>query len=211
MSGVAVGWKGIGAVTLLDAGVTRDRLGRVYVPYRYANGATAKSKVFASNCRTWWAPAGVDQIPLGLERLAHGEDRAARTLVVAEGESDTLAIRDTLAVDHDGQPVDVIGLPGAGTWRADWSAYVVGYARVYVVGDGDAPGRRMMDAVLRSVGWVRPVRLPDGEDARGLLQRDGVAALDPYLDEADETAILFAAMRLAPTLRRFEQVAGSVE
>ena len=121
MSGVAVGWKGIGAVTLLAAGVTRDQLGRVHVPYRYADGLPAKSKVLHPGGRSWWAPIGVDQIPLGLEQLAHGRDRELRTLIIAEGESDTLAIRDALAVDHDGQPIDVIGLPGAGTWRADWA------------------------------------------------------------------------------------------
>ena len=70
----------------------------------------------------------------------------------------------------------------------------------------------MMDAVIRSVGWfVRPVRLPDGEDARGVLQRDGVAALDSYLDAADAIVVLFATIRLAPTLRRFHEIAGSVQ
>src|SRR5690242_17088583 len=42
---VAVDWRGIGAVTLLDAGVTRDQRGVVRVPYRYPDGTTAKTKV----------------------------------------------------------------------------------------------------------------------------------------------------------------------
>jgi hypothetical protein len=207
---VAVDWKGIGAVTLLDAGVTRDRRGLVRVPYRYPDGTTAKTKVFARNGRTWWSPIGVDSIRLGLESLAVGDERENRTLIIAEGESDTLAIRDALALDHDGQPIDVIGLPGASTWRDDWKQYVVGHARAYVVGDGDEAGRRMMNAVLGSVSWVRPVLLTHGLDARELLQRDGGAALDQYLDDADETAILSALMQAAPTLTRFHELAEAL-
>jgi len=109
--GVAVDWKGIGALTLLKAGVTRDRRGQVRIPYRYADGTTVKAKVFARNGQTWWSRIGVESIPLGLERLAIGDARSSRTLIIAEGESDTLAIRDALAVDHDGQPIDVIGPP----------------------------------------------------------------------------------------------------
>ena len=191
-------------------GVTRDRRGFVRVPYRYPDATTAKTKVFESNGRTWWSPIGVDSIPLGLELLAHGEERGTRTLIVAEGESDTLAIRDALAVDHDGQPIDVIGLPGASTWRDDWMHYIIGYGRAYVVGDGDQAGRRMMESVMRSVGWARLVLLPGGMDARSLLQRDGHAALDPYLDEADETALLGALMKAAPTLARFHEVCGGL-
>ena len=61
----------------------------------------------------------------------------------------------------------------------------------------------MMESVMRSVGWVRPVRLPNGMDARFLLQGAGCSALDPYLNQADETALLAALMKAAPTLARF--------
>lgn len=204
---IAVDWKGIGAVTLFDAGVTRRPNGLVDVPYRYEDGTVAKTKVFSPTGRTWWRPVGVDQIPLGLEQLAEPAAREDRALIICEGESDTLAVRDALALDRDGTPFDVIGLPGAGTWRDDWKQYVLGHARAYVIGDGDEAGRRMMDSVLRSVGWVRPVLLPKGEDARSLLQREGLAGLDPYLDEADETAIIGAIITLAPTLRQFHELA----
>ena len=167
---IAVDWKGIGAITLLDAGVSRDGRGLVRVPYRNPDAKTAKTKVFARNGRTWWSPIGVDSIPLGLETLAVGHGRGNRTLTRGRVKANTLAIRDALAVDHDGQPIDVIGLPGASTWRDDWKHHVVGYQRAYVAGDGDQAGRRMMESVMRSVGWVRPVRLPNGMDARFLLQ-----------------------------------------
>lgn len=203
---VAVDWKGISAVALWEAGVTRDRRGLVRVPYCGVDGKTLKAKVFAPNGRTWWSPVGVDQVPLGLEMIGLPGRREDRTLIIAEGEGDCFAVREALAEDIGGYPIDVIGLPGAGTWQPDWAQYVHGYSRAYVIGDGDEPGRRMMDAVVRSVPWVRPVRLPEGEDARSLLQRDGDRALDSYLDEADRVAVLVAAMRFAPTLAEFHDV-----
>jgi hypothetical protein len=208
---VAVDWKGVSAVTLWEAGVTRDRRGLVRVPYRLPDGRTAKSKVFAPNGGTWWSPIGVDQIPLGLDMLPPAEGRQLGTLIIAEGETDCLALREALAEDIDGYPIDVIGLPGAGSWRPAWAEYVFGYSRAYVVGDGDAAGQRMMDGVARSVPWVRQVRLPEGEDARSLLQRRGDRVLDAYLDKADEVAILGAAISLAPTLVEFHAVMGTLE
>jgi hypothetical protein len=207
---VAVDWKGLSAVVLSEAAVTRDRRGLVRVPYFGLDGLLVKSKVVAPNGNTWWDPVGVDQIPFGLEVLARPEGRERRALIIAEGETDCLSLRDAAAEDIDDYPIDVVGLPGAGSWRPAWAEYVLGYSRAYVVGDGDAPGRRMMDAVVRSVPWVRLVRLPEGEDARSLLQRDGERALAAYLDEADRVALLGAAMRFAPTLAEFHDLLGGL-
>jgi hypothetical protein len=53
------------------------------------------------------------------------------------------------------------------------------------------------------VPWARPVRLPDGTDARSLLQSEGSRALDPYLLAADRDAAIAAAFWYADTVDEF--------
>jgi hypothetical protein len=66
----------------------------------------------------------------------------------------------------------VIGIPGANTWRPAWTKYAAGYGCVYVLGDGDEPGRNLNAAVRRDIPDACVVNLSAGEDVRRVAQRD---------------------------------------
>jgi len=191
---------------LADAGIEEIN-GVARVPYRDVNGATTFSKAFAGS-RSWYAPGGIELIPFGLERLPRSSWIAARSaLLVTEGESDALAVREHF-FEGDAEILawHSIGLPGSGTWRGCWKRWLAPFPIVYLLGDGDEAGRRMNGAVRRDVPWARPVRLPDGEDVRSILQRDSREGLMPYLEAADTDARLAAVLALAPDLATFERL-----
>lgn len=199
-------WKGLSPAVLDEAGVS-ERDGLVRVPYRLPDGSVQLTRVFARSGRCWWEPSGRELIPFGVEMLPHSSLLARRTAVlVCEGESDTLAAREAFAfyADDIADAYVAIGLPGAGTWRRPWRAYLEPHPLVYLCPDGDEAGRRMARAVLADVPWARGVHLPEDEDVRNLLQRDGARALDPLLDAADAGAQLDAALKLARSLDEFE-------
>jgi hypothetical protein len=197
-------WRGIARHVLDDAGVTLLR-GTARIPYRLPDGREYNAKLRTAG-REWWNVCGLPLIPFGLETLPPAEAAADALLVLAEGESDALALRESLSADEatGSQPFAVLALPGATTWRHDWRAYFDPYPLIYVVGDGDDAGRRMMRRVAASIPWARLVHLPDGSDTRSLLQSRGVHALDRYFADADAEATLDAVFRLARTLGEAE-------
>jgi putative DNA primase/helicase len=184
-------WKGIARPVLDEAGVTIAD-GLVEVPYWTLAGEKHNAKVFRlapteGQARCHWERSGLEQIPFGLETLAQGADAC----IIAEGESDALAIREAFAegvrtpegIASGTMPV--LGLPGALSWKREWAEHVASFRVVYVIGDGDDAGRKMAKAVAADVPQALIVELPEGEDARSLLQRDGARALDAFLDQAD--------------------------
>ncbi len=200
-------WKGISASVLAEAGVEQD--GRlVVVPCRDPEGCELYSRVFRGDGRSFYRPAGVSLVPFGLDRLPPERSWHPRycALLLCEGESDALAAREAFQDREDARAVEylALGIPGAGVWRDSWRQLLDPFPLVYVLGDGDGPGRRMNRRVRAAVPWARPVWLPDGEDVRSLLQRDP-EALDPLLAEADYDARLWAALILSPDLDTFER------
>lgn len=187
----APGWKGLPADVLAEAGIRSGK--RTTIPYRWPDGAVHNVRLFERD-RTWWRTRGLDMIPFGLDLLPDRATADSCAVVVAEGESDTLAIRAALADPRHGVRHFVIGLPGAQTWRPDWAKYLEPFSLVYVIGDGDQAGRRMAWHVHADVRWARPVTLPDGDDARSLIQRIGPSALEPYLAGADWQARAWQAL-----------------
>lgn len=176
---IATGWKRLAACVLVEAGVVRDGQGLVRIPYRTASGGLYAHRVVAPGGRRWWEPGdGRECIPFGLDALT--DPPTDRALLIAEGESDALALRRAYGWDFD-----VLGVPGATTWRASWAEYLDPYEVVYVLGDGDDAGRRFTWAVKADVPRARVVRLPDDEDVRSLLQGEDPCAIDRLLDEAD--------------------------
>jgi hypothetical protein len=177
-SRVAVGWKALPTIVLAEAGVTRwpDRL--VHVPYRTLAGEVHNVRVFAPSGRCWWQRSGLPLLPFGLEGLT--DPPHDRGLLIAEGESDALALGQ-----HFQFAYDVLAVPGARTWRPEWACYCEPYAIGYVFGDGDDTGHAFSAVVEGDVPQIRAVAVPDGEDVRSLIQREGPGAIDWLLDEAD--------------------------
>ena len=199
-------WKGLAEHVLADAGV-EEVDGLVYVPYRGEHGRIMFCKVFG-HARSWYSPGGIDLVPYGVDRLPVSRWIAARSaLLICEGESDTLAARECF-VEGNSKVLAwyAVGLPGSGTWRRSWRQWLAPFPRIYLCGDGDDPGRRLNELVWKDVPWARPVWLPDGEDIRSILQRDGRNGLLPHLAAADADARLTAALALAPDLATFERL-----
>jgi hypothetical protein len=193
-----------------SAGVTLDVRGTARIPYRNSDGTLFRERLLPARGRPWWGP-GEGLIPLGLEMLPPPPDAEKRALLIAEGESDVLALREAFAGVSFDNPIrgyHVLGVPGAGLWRDEWASFAAGFPLVYPIGDGDARGRELNAAIRRSIPWARPVWLPEGEDARALLQRSGSRALDPLLEQADRDAELIAAFLLADDLAAFEALLG---
>ena len=134
-------------------------------------GQIYNHRVIAVNGRQWWAKAGLPVVPLGLELVGQDRDRrAGRQVWLAEGESDCLTLRGEIA-EWRGLPVDVLGLPGAATWKREWAAYLKGYAAVYLFPDGDRAGARLAQRLSVDVPHVIRVQLPDGCDVRSVVQK----------------------------------------
>lgn len=189
-------WKGISYLVTEPAGLVFEG-DLVKAPYRLPDGAVWNWRVLAPNGRCWWETPGLELIPLGLETLPPIPKRDGWALLIGEGESDCLALREAFAgvgTGSDRRGYAILGLPGAGTWRPSFGAFTYGFESIYVVGDGDAAGRRMLDAVCRDLPNAHPIFLPEGEDARSLLQRKGSRALDVFLRRADELAFIVAAL-----------------
>jgi hypothetical protein len=199
------GWKGIDSALLEAAGIVFDGE-LVRIPYRRSDGTVWTWRIFRRDGRCWWLSTGLGLIPFGLETLPPAEQATEIALLIAEGESDALALREAFAERKGPGRIAgyaVLGLPGAGSWRSDWRPFVDPHAVIYIVGDGDAAGRGMVERLYREIPWSRSVWLPEGEDARSLLQREGPLALDPYLDAADAAARFVVAFMRAESYEDF--------
>ena len=195
---IAVDWKNLPALLLLEAGVWRDPHGLVHVPYRREDGSVFREKMFT--CRkSYWGP-GEGIISFGLDALASLGERHGRSIVIAEGEPDGLALRGAIC-GWRGARLDVLGVPGAGVWQDEWSKHLAGYARVYVAADGDAAGLAMVERIREMVDvGVRSLAMPPGEDSRSIIQSPGgVERFAALLAEADKLAAQTLAFRLAAT------------
>jgi hypothetical protein len=195
---VAVDWKRLPALVLLVAGVYRDQDGRVRVPYRWPDGSLFREKIYTDRT-TYWGPG--DGIMLfGLDAVASLAERRGCSIIICEGESDALAIRGAICGWRGGR-LDVLGVPGAGTWKDEWSEHLDGYARVYVAADGDGAGRAMLDRISETVVvGVRSLAMPPGEDSRSIIQSpDGVERFAGLLADADKLAAQTLAFQLAAT------------
>ena len=196
------GWKALPTHILAEAGVTCDPDGLVRIPYRLHDGSLYAERVAASSGRRWWRPGdGRPLIPFGIDRLETAAFRKYRDLAIVEGESDTLALR--AALGHEG--VDVLGVPGARTWKSAWATYTGGYHDVYVLGDGDEPGRDLNATARRDVPNAIVVDLPAGRDVRDVVQADhGLDELLTLLRQAKCGAELSRAFLNADSIADFD-------
>jgi hypothetical protein len=198
-------FRNIDSVTLAEAGVV-VRGHTVVVPCRRSDGSAFRERWWRKGQGWRWdGQTGKGMTLVGLETLPPLAERVNAVLVIAEGESDMLAIREAFAVDRDGACVVVLAVPGASSWLREWVAHTEGFRRVYCAADGDAAGTQLLESVWESTPAARWLPITAGEDSRSILQgpagRERFAAL---LDEADARAVLTAGFLVAPTIAEFE-------
>src|SRR5690606_5037356 len=77
-------------------------------------------------------------------------------VAITEGELDA-CICDTYVLP-------AVGISGATKWKSFWSRLFEDYERVFVIGDGDKPGRDFAKSVAKKLDNGVPVYMPEGYD-----------------------------------------------
>ena len=98
-------------------------------------------------------------------------------IVIAEGEF------SSWAVELDGIPS--IAVQGTGAWADSFYRAVLGYARVFILGDGDEAGRKMTEKLAERLPNGVPVSLPEGEDPDSLRRQYGDGSIRRLLGMED--------------------------
>lgn len=219
----ARGWKGLDNQLLRAAGFVYCDGRTAKFPVCHPDGTLFRERIITSGGkRLWDDQTGKGVLLIGLETLPPVDDAEQWIVILCEGESDMIALREAFAERWDNysqgnscyRRFAVVALPGANVWKREWALYFAAFPVVYVIGDGDAletdeerrqrenagmrkqqAGRQMIARVLADVPWARPIYLDDGDDARSVLQGQGNRALDPYLLAADELAHLDATLK----------------
>lgn len=149
----------------------------VEVPYRRIDGTEYRRKLFDENTgrALRWLGDPRPQIVYGAETLRF-ESPAA---VLTEGESCCWALRALMP------RTPILGLPGASSWRSEWSACLRRFEPLYLSFDGDDAGRKLLDQVWPDLPHARRVKLPEGRDSRDVIQNRSVVPFRALIADAD--------------------------
>jgi len=98
----------------------------ISMPYKNERGKTVARR-YRSNSRSWTTKGGLP-IPYGLWCLDGNETE----IVLVEGESDCQTL-----TSHG---ISALGIPGAGSWREGWCAYLPPSATIYISREPDEGG-----------------------------------------------------------------------
>ncbi len=168
-------------------------VGRLVIPYRTRNGVVQlkyRCTGDHDNCKKitllstdpdtgkekwdghekYMQPAGVDPSLYNVEAF-HAD---SSVIIVTEGEADAMAVEL-----RTGLPA--VGYPGVGLWASrkfrHWRLCFDPYTTVYIIADGDEPGRSSAKRLLKDLQNGIPVYMPDGHDATSYLMEYGTDAL----------------------------------
>lgn len=95
--------------------------------------------------------------------------RRSASIAITEGEI------DAITAELCGMPA--VGVPGSQMWKPHHVEPFLGYREVFVLADGDDPGREFAAKVARSLPNGKVIPSPEGEDVNSMVLRDGPAAL----------------------------------
>lgn len=104
----------------------------------------------------------------GAHLFGRDELTEASTAIIVEGWGEKLVV-------WDWGFTAVTSTNGAGHWSREWNAELANVKRLYVVGDADAAGQKMVRRVQSDLPWARPITLPWAEGSKMDL-RDGKLA-----------------------------------
>jgi hypothetical protein len=108
---------------------------------------------------------------------------AGESIGLTEGEIDAICATERLGLPS-------MAVPGAEVWAAHervWRIAFKDMRTVFVLCDGDQPGRELGRQVAASLGWrARVVNLPDGQDVSSMVAAGNSAWLTDRLASEDE-------------------------
>lgn len=158
-----------------ERGIEAEVLSRMHVEYdqgvlKFPRRSLDNSELLGWKCRDlrsgrWYGqPSGInhgDTFPFS----SINSDNTR--LMICEGESDTVRlVQSTLPQTCSS---DVICIPGANAFPAEWLPFLREYEQVAVFADGDDAGAQLPNRISSLLPGVRIVRLPDGEDVCSFL------------------------------------------
>lgn len=171
-----------------------DGSGKIWIPYRTRDGELFRYRTISrTGARRWDRGEGTSLF--GIDTLPEEGHPHSGHVLVCEGESDTLAARETLGSTHH---VTCLGCPGATSFRPEWVEHFDVATAVYVIGDADEAGSRFeyqVAALLIDAGAevVVPGGLINGElvghlgrgnDVRSITQSpQGTQLMAEHLDK----------------------------
>lgn len=92
-----------------------------------------------------------------------------RSIAICEGELD--AITATLC------GIPAVGVPGANSWQRYFREPFLGYRNVFILADGDEPGRVFAHSVAAALPNAKIIPMPLGEDVNSFALQNGAKAL----------------------------------
>ncbi len=100
-------------------------------------------------------------------------------IALCEGELDAIAVQVMAGLP-------ALAYPGVAAWGTSgrgeahrgryWARCFTGFQEVLVIADGDDPGRKAAEAIVRDLPNGRVVRMPDGHDANSFIVELGAGA-----------------------------------
>lgn len=114
-------------------------------------------------------------------------------VILCEGQLDAMSAWDALGRVGETRKSSLVsqaeacGLPGASSWRREYSGLLAG-KRVVVLGDGDDAGRRMIASVEKDLDGFAWYVMPDGMDTNDYARRYGRLALRNLIQDLADSA-----------------------
>lgn len=87
-------------------------------------------------------------------------------IAICEGELDTI-------ITHSMVGIPAVGMPGAQAWKNWYARAFADYRRVFVLCDGDQPGRDMGKKIMQAIDVAVTVVMPDGMDVNEVYLQEG--------------------------------------
>lgn len=87
-------------------------------------------------------------------------------IAICEGELDTI-------ITHGECGIPAIGIPGANGWKTWYGRAFADYPRVFVLCDGDQPGRDLGRKIAQQIELATVVVMPDGMDVNDVYMSEG--------------------------------------
>lgn len=148
-----------------------DYVGRLSIPYITPTGVVdINFRSLNGKGPKYMRRPGSGSRPYNVVALHEDSDM----IVICEGEFDTITM-------HGLCGVPAVGIPGANAWKDHYRIMFEDYRRVFVVCDGDQPGRDFGKHVVRELNNAVAIHLPDGADVNSFYLDNGADSVKERL------------------------------